>query len=244
MNENISKQDRVKFSVDKENIFIRGAILFMAASAVLRIIGCWGYWDNAFYTTTQIVLPIVCNVLFALSLMLLGRKFFSLSSIPVILGAVFFIIKATEFVWWKMLISIIAYIATAFLYSATAFGIVRTKWPLVPVFGLPFIIHVIYDFSRLGDKVNPVTLSDGLQEISVLCILLSLLFTALAMKKPKSELEKEKLPKIKAPKIFTKFKNKDDSQTETAACEENSSSEENNRTDNTEKENDNTEAGE
>ena len=202
MSESILKQERIKFQIQKESLFIKIAVILMAVSAGLRLIGCWGLWDNAFYTTTQIVLPICCNALFILSLLLSGKKYFALSSIPVILGAVFFIIKATEFVWWKMLISIIAYLATAFLYSATAFGIVKTKWPLVPVFGIPLIVHLVYDFGRLGDTVNPVTLSDGLQEISVICILLAMLCTAVAIKKPKTELENSGLPKIKGPKFI------------------------------------------
>ena len=215
MNESIEKQERVRFYVDKNSLLVKTAVIFMAASAVLRIIGVWGLWDSAFFTTTQIVMPIACNVLFILCLLFLGGKFFSLSSISVLLGAVFFIVKATDFVWWKMLISIIAYLATAVLYTAVAFGIVRTKWPLVPVFAVPFAVHLAYDISRLGDTVNPVTLSDGMQELSVLCIILSLLFTSLAVKKQKNETEKEKQPRIRLPKFENPFKKKSETTAET-----------------------------
>ena len=90
----------------------------------------------------------------------------------------------------------------AVLYTGTVFGIIRTKWLLVPLFGLPFLYHVfVEDLAALRDTANPVTLSAGLREISVLCVMLALLFTAIAMKKKKPQTEVE-LPKMKAPKVI------------------------------------------
>ena len=72
----------------------------------------------------------------------------------------------------------------------------------MPLFGLPFLYHIfVEDLAALRDTANPITLSAGLQEISVLCVMLALLFTAIAMKKKKPQTEVE-LPKMKAPKVI------------------------------------------
>ena len=34
------------------------------------------------------------------------------------------------------------YLLGAVLYTGTVFGIIRTKWLLVPLFGLPFLYHI------------------------------------------------------------------------------------------------------
>ena len=88
------------------------------------------------------------------------------------------------------------------LYFCTVFGIFRTKWFLVPLFGLPFLYHVfVEDLKALRDTANPVTFAKGMQEMGVLCIMLGLFFLALSMKRHVSETEEE-LPKIKAPKVL------------------------------------------
>ena len=76
-----------------------------------------------------------------------------------------------------------------------------------PLFGLPFLYHIfIEDLPAIRDTVNPLSFADGMQEMSVLCIMLSLLLISLAMKKqfaePKAEPESgAELPKMKAPKL-------------------------------------------
>ena len=145
----------------------------------------------------------MCNILFILCLVLLGKKALWLTSVPVILGVVFFIIKSFTFdSWLHTILCILLYLLVAVLYTGTVFGIIRTKWLLVPLFGLPFLYHIfVEDLAALRDTANPVTLSAGLQEISVLSVMLALFFTAIAMKKKKPQTEVE-LPKMKAPKVI------------------------------------------
>ena len=88
----------------------------------------------------------------------------------------------------------------AVLYTATAFGVIPTKWLLVPLFGLPFVYHIaVEDLAALRDA--SVTVASALQEISVLCIMLALLLTALAMKKHRN-IEELNLPKMRTPKVI------------------------------------------
>ena len=194
---------RAKFYVEQQHWAVQTAIIFMALSAVFRIVGCWGKWDESFFAATQIALPLMCNILFILCLVLLGKKALWLSAVPVILGVVFFIIKSFTFdSWLHTVLCILLYLLVAVLYTGTVFGIIRTKWLLLPLFGLPFLYHIfVEDLAALRDTANPVTLSAGLQEISVLCVMLALFFTAIAMKKKKPQTEVE-LPKMKAPKVI------------------------------------------
>ena len=194
---------RAKFYVEQQHWAVQTAIIFMALSAVFRIVGCWGKWDESFFAATQIALPLMCNILFILCLVLLGKKALWLSAVPVILGVVFFIIKSFTFdSWLHTVLCILLYLLVAVLYTGAVFGVIRTKWLLLPLFGLPFLYHIfVEDLAALRDTANPVTLSAGLQEISVLCVMLALFFTAIAMKKKKPQTEVE-LPKMKAPKVI------------------------------------------
>ena len=90
---------RAKFYVE-QHWAVQTAIIFMALSAVFRIVGCWGKWDEPFFAATQIALPLMCNILFILCLVLLGKKALWLTVVPVILGVVFFIIKSFTFDSW------------------------------------------------------------------------------------------------------------------------------------------------
>ncbi len=207
MSEAAVKEHRVKFYVEKKSVWVQAAVIFMALSAVFRLIGAWGMWTEKSYAALQIALPLCCNLLFVLCVLLLGKSLFCMTSVPVLLGVVFFIVKSFDFdSWLHTVLCIMLYLLVAVLYTATAFGVVRTKWFLVPLFGLPFLYHVfVEDLAALRDTANPVTLSAGLLEISVLCIMLALLFTAFAMKKKKPVVETE-LPKIKDPKVIPPVK--------------------------------------
>ena len=210
------KKDKVKFYVEKQSKLIQSAVVLMLLSAVFRLLGCWGKFGDSFFAITQIALPLSCNLLFILVLLTMGKRFFSFTALPVVLGVLFYIIKSTGLgSWIHMLLSILVCIVIALLYCATVFGVVPTKWPLVPLFALPFVYQVcVVDLAKLQDTANPMSFAEGMQEMSVLCILLSLLCTSLAMKKKKpAPIEEQELPKIKDPKPIV------NSGEETACCE-------------------------
>lgn len=197
------KREKVKFYVERESFGVEACVIFMALSIVFRIIGCWGLWTERNYAILQIALPIVSALLLILCVTLLGKRALWASFIPVTLGAVFFIIKALGFdSKLHMVLCILLYIAVIALYFCTVFGIFRTKWFLIPLFGLPFLYHIfVEDLKALQDTANPVTFADGMQEMGVLCIMLGLFFLSLSMKKHVTETGEE-LPKIKTPKVL------------------------------------------
>lgn len=180
------ENEKIRYSVSRKNFFVKLAVIFMFLSALCRFLGYWGFWSNqtAGFVTFQIVLPILCNLLFIVLVLYAGQRFFSLTFIPVILGVMFFIIKAFGFdSILHTILCICLYLAVAFIYTATVFGVIRTKWLLAPLFGLPLIVHIYLDRDMIAPKGKTVALSELLPEISVLCIMAALLCICFAMKR-------------------------------------------------------------
>lgn len=180
------ENEKIRYSVSRKNFFVKLAVIFMILSVLCRFLGYWGFWSNqtAGFVTFQIVLPILCNLLFIVLVLYAGRRFFSLTFIPVILGVMFFIIKAFGFdSILHTILCICLYLAVAFIYTATVFGVIRTKWLLAPLFGLPLIVHIYLDRDMIAPKGQTVALAELLPEISVLCIMAALLCICVAMKR-------------------------------------------------------------
>ncbi len=196
------RTEKVRFCVDPKSGLTRTAVAVMLLSMVFRLVGCWGLWADELFLKTQIILPLACNLLFAATLLLCGRKAFWVTTIPAIFGVVFFIIKAFTFdSMLHTVLCVLLYILVAVLYTGTAFGAIRTKWLLVPLFGLPLVYHLAIE-DRMALQAGTFTFQTGMQELSVICIMLSLLLTALAMKRKKPEGLPPDLPKMKAPKVI------------------------------------------
>ncbi|MDO4354404.1 MAG: hypothetical protein Q4C93_05510 [Clostridia bacterium] len=180
------KGNGTRYYVSGSNVFVRISAALMLLSALLRFLGYWGFWETKSqgFIIAQISLPIACNLLFAYMILRMGEKHFSLTFIPVLLGVVFFIIKATGFdSVLHTVLCIILYMLVAGIYFSTVFGIIGTKWLLLPLFGLPFLYHVfVDDLSTILGSSGAMTLEEWLPELSVLCIMLSLFFICFAMK--------------------------------------------------------------
>lgn len=182
-----TKRKKLRYSVSRRNIFVKLSAFLMLLSMICRLLGYWGFWANkpTDFVLTQILLPILCNLLFAVVVLYMGERFFTLSVIPVVMGVVFFIIKALGFdSVIHMILCICLYLAVALIYTATVFGVIRTKWLLAPLFGLPLLYHIfVEDRNTLLANENAMSLGDWLPEISVLCVMTALLFICFAMKK-------------------------------------------------------------
>lgn len=190
------KESKIKFYAERSSFWTQAALIFMGLAVAFRALGCWGLWDDRFFLITQVLLPIASGLLFILLLALLGKRALWTTFLPVLGGVAFFVIKALGFEdTTHMLLCLLLYAVVAIVYCGTVFTLIRTKWLLVPLFLLPFAYHVaVEDIARLRDTANPVTFSEGMQEISVLCIMLALLFTAFAMKKLVREPKQDRTP--------------------------------------------------
>ena len=158
--ENNQKTEKISFYTERKSALVQASVIFMLLSAIFRLVGCWGRWNDAFFAATQIALPLACNLL-----------------------------------------CILLYLLVAVLYTGTVFGRIRTKWLLVPLFGLPLLYHIFVEDLNAMRSANPPSFDAGMQEVSVLCIMLSLLLLSIAMKKKKPESLPD-LPKMKAPKVI------------------------------------------
>ena len=196
------KKPRARFYLERSSVWAQLCIIFMLLSAIFRLFGVWGLWEYDFFRTTQILLPLCCNLLFALCVFVFGNRGFFVSIIPVLLGVAFFIIKSFGFASWiHTVLCIILYLAVAVIYTGTVLGFIRTKWLLPPLFGLPFLYHIfIEDLARLRDTVNPMTASEGLQELSVLCVMAALFCVGMGLKKRQG---KDSEPVISDPEAAT-----------------------------------------
>ena len=199
------KDSKIKFYVERSSFWAQSAVTFMILAIVFRVVGCWGMWSDSYFLMTQILLPILSGLLFIVLLALLGKAALWTTFIPVLGGVAFFVLKAFSFEnTVQMLIYLLIYAVVAIVYCGTVFTLIRTKWVLVPLFLLPLCYHIGYlDIAALRDTANPVTFTAGMQEISVLCIMLSMLFTSIGMKKlvkePKGRAQKDKDEKDVAP---------------------------------------------
>ena len=176
---------RVKYYIPRGSFFAESAMILLIMSIIFRIIGCWGLWSDRVYAIMLILLPVCCCLLMTLCILLFGKKGFFLSCIPVMLGVVFFVFKSLGFDnWLQTVLCILLYILVAVVYTGTVFGWIHTKWLLPPLFGLPFLYHVIVqDLPALSNTAQPVTFAAGMQEMSVLCILAGMFCVAMGLKK-------------------------------------------------------------
>ena len=184
------KKQKIKFYIEPKSFLIQSSVILMALSVVFRLIGCWGLWNDEFFAVTQIALPVASCLLFILLVLLLGKSALWATSLPVLMGVVFFILKSLSFdSVLHTVLCILLYVLVAVLYVGTVFTLIRSKWLLIPLFGLPFLYHIfVEDLAALRDTANPVTLAAGLQEISVLCIMLALLLLSLGIRTKKPSL--------------------------------------------------------
>ena len=193
---------RAKFYIDKTGFFAEGAMILLVLAAIFRIIGCWGMWAERIPAMMQIALPVCSCLLLMLCVLLLGKKGFFLSFIPVLLGVVFFVFRSLFFDnMVHTVLCILLYMVVAVVYTATVFGWIRTKWLLPPLFALPFLYHIIVeDLPALNQKAATLLFTDGMQEISVLCIMAALFCIGMGLKKRPAE-PKEIEPEIVEPEV-------------------------------------------
>lgn len=173
------------YSIEPGNPLVLLSCLFMLMSACSRIAYFRRERDGMSRSARfiHIVLPLSCNILYALTLPLLGKHALWATSLPVVLGTLFFALKAQTFGKIHKLLCRLLYLAVAALYTCTVTGVIPTQRLLIPLFGLPLLFHLTDDLLSLRRVNDKPSLHTYLPEISVLLIMASLLFASISIKK-------------------------------------------------------------
>lgn len=192
------------FYVEKGSFFVHASVILLALAIAARLLGTMGLWGDAFALATQIILPVVCALLFILFILLFGRIALWTTILPVLGGAAFFILSATAgSEQLRMIICIILSFIASFIYTATLAGMIRTKWVNAAVFAVILAYQVGYlaipAFSNLQD---PISFADGMKLLSSIGIILAMLCASLAIRRRKAPKETGELPKIKDPVVI------------------------------------------
>jgi len=164
------------------------ACIFMALSAAVRL---WYYLPagcSALTLIVHLILPVSACLIFILGIIANGKCLIPCSVTAVVLGIVFFIVKAFSFTPVHQALCTLLYITVLVLYTLTAAGYIPTKKLLYPLFGLPLIYHIFVEDMKLYILADPpVPVREWMPEISVLCIMAALLSQAFAMKTERAE---------------------------------------------------------
>jgi signal transduction histidine kinase len=132
-----------------------------------------------------VFLPVLCALLLIVFLPVFANHGLWMTSIPIVLEAVFFILETGHIsVWWVKAVSILLYIVISIIYTMTVFGKIPSKWPLVISIGVPLVYHLaVQDRTSLLEASSPNTLVAWMPEISAMSFVLALLLITLAMVK-------------------------------------------------------------
>ena len=107
--------------------------------------------------------------------------------LSVVLGVVFFILKARNFEPMHRTFCTVLYILILVLFGLTLLGLLPTKKLLYPLFGLPLAYHILVEDTRYYFFEDPpVPVRQWMPEISVLCIMAALLCLSIALQTEKA----------------------------------------------------------
>ena len=197
---------KVRFYTERNSFGTSAGVMLLILSIFFRAIAYWGRWQTMDQTNLIIylALPMASALLFIFCLLVLGRVALWSTAVPLLMGVAFFIIKAFTFESTvHTVLCVLLYVLIAVLWCGTVFNLIRTKWLLPELFLLPFIYHIaVEDLPALQNTAQPVTFAAGMEEMSILCIMLALFFVSLAIRKRYKETPEVELPPIKDPVVI------------------------------------------
>lgn len=184
--ENEAVATKLRYCVSKKNFFRTLSALLLGLAIILVLLSSWGFWHDIdmMFVYLQILLPIVSCVLFIVIINHMGEKGFTLTFIPVICAAAYLIINAADKASpLHSVLSIALCIVVALSYILTLFGVIGSKWMMLPIIALPLAYRIIVEDLDMFTKEGFALDAAFLQELAILCMILALLFICLAMKK-------------------------------------------------------------
>jgi len=180
------------YLLPKLNIFAIAAVSFMALSALGRIVYFTGVNATSAQFWLQCILPICTVLIFIVMICFDGTDRLYRTSIPVLMGCIFFAVKAGSFSPLHRVLCWCLYLGVAVLYYLTVQrGL--PKWIFGTLIGGAMAYHIFVEdlMHRSFRTLNTIPLAQGrtdmwhlLAEITVLLIMAALLCLTCAMVKP------------------------------------------------------------
>ncbi len=132
----------------------------------------------------HLVLPLGAAAAFICAVAFFGHVSALPTAAGVLLGVVFFALKAQDFAPLHQILCTILYLGVAVIYTLTVLGVIPTKRLLYPLFGLPLLYHVFVEDTQYYFFADPpVPFVEWLPEMSVLCIMAALLCASLGLRR-------------------------------------------------------------
>lgn len=180
---------RTVYSTREHSGLVRLSLVLMGAAALVRIYYYVFMHSIAELSGYQIIvlvcLPLAACALFCVLCFRPTTRKLRLTAVSVVLGCVFFALKAETFSPLHRTLCLVLYLGVALFYTLTVFGRIPTTIPLILIFALPLLYHIFVEDLGLLRATGPTagTLDYLFLESSVLLIMAALLCTALAMRK-------------------------------------------------------------
>ncbi len=166
-------ENNTRFYVSRKNVLTWLMALCMVCSAVTRIVfvGMKGT-DDSLQVWSQIVLPVVATLLYAIIVLLTGKELFYKSAVSVWMIAIYYVFFFTGFNFGKfdMMISglyVIAMLFMAVLYTQITCGKVPKTWLLIPVLAFPLAAqlylekHLLYSLDTMKPLLPDILMIGG-----------------------------------------------------------------------------------
>lgn len=173
---------RMDVTIPRRGRALYGALGFMTAAAVIRMAYYLPMVMQPADRLLHLWMPVAAAAVFLMGFALGGRWTKPGAIGAVVVGVVFFILKARSFEPLHRILCTILYIAVLLLFVTTVLGLLPTKKLLYPLFGFPLIYHIVVEDTRYYFFADPpVPVWDWMPEISVLCIMASLLCLSVSL---------------------------------------------------------------
>lgn len=177
---------RLNVTIPEKGWAVFAALGFMVMAAALRL---WYYLPMEVDAGTKLLhlwLPVAAAAVFLFGFVMGGGWVKPMAVVSVVLGVVFFILKARNFDPVHQLLCTILYVLVLVLFTLTVLGLLPTKKLLYPLFGLPLLYHIVVEDTKAYFFADPpVPVRQWMPELSVLCIMAALLCLSISLRTEK-----------------------------------------------------------
>lgn len=177
---------RLNVTIPEKGLAVYAALGFMVAAAALRL---WYYLPMQVDAGTKLLhlwMPVAAAAVFLLGFAMGCGWVKPMAIGSVVIGVVFFILKARNFEPVHQTLCTILYVLVLVLFTLTVLGLLPTKKLLYPLFGLPLAYHILVEDTKAYFFADPpVPVRQWMPELSVLCIMAALLCLSISLKTEK-----------------------------------------------------------